>query len=139
MASAQEAYEQAPPGEQVIGWQLDREQREQLLARWPPRYPRAVADHVTLRSRVAAHATLPAERECLVVGRADDGRGVEAMVVQVAGTSRRPDGGTYHITWSLAEGREARESNQVIAERGFSPVEPPVPVALRPAAYPRSQ
>ena len=32
----------------VIGWKLDKGEREQLLARFPPRYPEAVADHVTL-------------------------------------------------------------------------------------------
>jgi hypothetical protein len=57
------------------------------------------------------------------------------MVVQVEGSSERPDGGTYHITWSLAPGRKAVESNDVIARFRWHPVEPPVPVTLQPARF----
>ena len=41
---------------------------------------------------------------------------------EVDGTIARPDGGTWHITWSLAEGRAAKESNDVIAAHGFAPL-----------------
>ena len=57
------------------------------------------------------------------------------MVVTVDGTTNRPDGSTYHITWSLSSGRKARESNDVIRERGWSPIDPPVPVKLEPARF----
>jgi hypothetical protein len=46
------------------------------------------------------------------VGEADDGAGVQALVVRIGGTTERPDGAIYHITWSLAEGREAREEQR---------------------------
>ena len=120
----------------VIGWKLDRAQRTELLARFPPKYPQAVADHVTLKSHVSDSAGLPAERSGLIVGCADDGRGVQAMVVQIGGTSDRPGGGTYHITWSLAEGRDPHESNDVIAGSGWEPINPAVPVRLQPARFP---
>lgn len=132
MVSAKQAHEQARPGESGIGWKLDRAQREELLARFPPVYPNAVADHVTLTSRVASDSALPEEEGGEIVGRSDDGQGVEAMVVRICGTTDRPDGSTYHITWSRAEGRQAKESNDVIAQRGWQPIEPPVPVSLRP-------
>jgi hypothetical protein len=93
---------------------------------------------VTLRSRVAEDARLPPRCTGVIVGRSDDEAGVEAMVVEVDGTVDRPGGGTYHITWSLDEGREARESNEVIARHGWQPVVPPVPVTLEPAGFPRS-
>ena len=54
------------------------------------------------------------------MGVADDGAGVQALVVEIGGTTRRPDGATYHIAWSLAPGREAVESNDVIRERGWT-------------------
>jgi hypothetical protein len=138
MPTASEAYRQAPPGDSVIGWKLDRAERDALLARFPPRYARPVADHVTLRSRVAGHAPVPTDTVGAIVGRSDDGRGVEAMVVRIDGTTDRPDGSTFHITWSLEEGREARESNDVIRAHGCTPLEPPVPVQLRGACFPRS-
>ena len=54
------------------------------------------------------------------MGVADDGEGVQALVVEIGGTTRRPDGSTYHITWSLVGGREAVESNDAIRERGWA-------------------
>ncbi|GAB3645410.1 hypothetical protein [Ramlibacter alkalitolerans] len=138
MLTATEAYQQAAPGDSVIGWKLDRAERDRLLAQFPPRYARPIADHVTLRSRVSEQAGLPPTTVGVIVGRSDDGTGVEAMVVQVDGSVQRPDGGTYHITWSLQEGREAKESNDAIAGHGWRVVEPPVPVRLRAASFPRS-
>lgn len=135
MPAAPEAFATAGSGDSVIGWTLSPEQRAELLLMFPPAYAEAVADHVTLRSRAAADAALPDERDCEIVGRADDGQGVEAMVVRIGGTTDRPDGSTYHITWSLAEGRQARESNDVIAALGWTPLGLPVPVALTPACF----
>ena len=76
------------------------------------------------RPSAAADAPLPPEADGEIVGRADDGSGVEAMVVRLGGTTDRPDGSTYHITWSLADGRRAKESNDVIAARGWTDVRP---------------
>ncbi len=135
-ASAHEAYQQARPGGHVLGWSLERAQRKQLLSRFPPRYACVVADHVTLRPKVAADAPLPPRDQALIIGRCDDGHGVEALVVRMAGTTDRPDGSTYHITWSLAKGRQARESNDAIAAGGWEPIEPPVPVRLQPKLDP---
>ena len=120
----------------VIGWKLDRARREALLEQFPPRYGEVVADHVTLRSGAAPGAPLPAPAEAEIVGRADDGKGVEAMVVRLDGTTGRPDGSTYHITWSLAPGRRAKESNDVIAAHGWTAFDLPIPVLLTPARWP---
>ena len=118
----------------VIGWKLDREQRSALLERFEPRYDEPVADHVTLGVD-ARSKPLPGPVESAIIGRSDDGKGVQAMVVTIDGTTDRPDGSTYHITWSLAPGRKAKESNDVIREKGWSPVDPPVPVKLQPARF----
>jgi len=119
----------------VIGWKLDRGERETLLRKFPPRYREVVADHVTLASKDAPDALLPDESEGEIVGRADDASGVEAMVVRIGGTTDRPDGSTYHITWSLADGRRARESNDVIAAHGWVAFDEPVPISLEPARF----
>lgn len=121
--------------ETILGWKLDRGDRAALLARFAPRYSETVADHVTFARKDAA-PPMPDAARATVIGRADDGEGVEALVVEVAGTSKRPAGGTYHITWSLAEGREARESNAVIARCGWRPVEGRPTVGLTAAEWP---
>jgi hypothetical protein len=133
--TAAQAFREARPGRRVIGWRLDAGERAALLARFAPRYANAVADHVTLRAHVHEKSALPPATTGAIVGRSDDGRGVEAMVVQLDGGTGRPDGGTYHITWSLGPGRRAVQSNDVIAARGWEAIDPPVPVRLLPALF----
>jgi hypothetical protein len=125
----------ARPGS-VIGWKLDREQRNELLRRFQPRYRDAIADHVTLQANAEAHS-LPDPVEGMIVGRADDGDSLEAMVVTIDGETGRPDGSVFHITWSLdkAKGRQARESNALLKECEWQPLEP-IPVKLDPARFP---
>jgi hypothetical protein len=137
--SPQHAHERArkTSGQTVIGWALDREERVELLLQFPPVYPNVVADHVTLTARVARDAPLPDIVHGEIIGRADDGAGVEAMVVRIEGTTDRPDGSTYHITWSLGPGRRPKESNDVIAKLGWQAIELPMPVKLTPRSWPR--
>src|SRR3954465_8802294 len=111
--------------ETIIGWKLDRAQRAELLQQFLPHYPNVDADHVTFR-RAPPDAPLPDEAEAEIVGRADDGAGVEAMVVRLDGTTDRPDASPWHIPWSLAEGRRAQESNDVIAARGWTAFDLPM-------------
>ena len=135
--SAQEASANAGEGDSVIGWKLDREQRKELLQQFPPRYGNPDADHVTLRTEAADDSELPDETLGEIVGRADDGQGVEAMAVAIGGTTDRPGGGTYHITWSLGPGRKAQESNHVLAAGGWTAFDLPMPVKLIPSCWPR--
>ena len=125
----------AKPGT-VIGWKLDREQRDRLLRQFPAQYADAIADHVTLRTNAAADP-LPAPVEAAIVGRADDGDSLECMVATIDGTTDRPDGSTFHITWSLdqSKGREARESNDLLKESGWSRFDQAVPIKLDPARF----
>ena len=90
--TAQQAAAQAGRGTSVTGWKLDRDQRRELLQQFPPRFRNVIADHVTLQSKVADDAPLPQESEGEIVGRVDDGSGVEAMIVSIGGTTNRPDG-----------------------------------------------
>ena len=123
----------AKPGT-VIGWTLDRDERKALLEQFPPRYAEAIADHVTLRSN-AASDPLPGPVEAQIVGRTDHGDSLEALVVAIDGTVDRPDGSTFHITWSLGPGRRARESNDVLRDKGWDPLGEPIPISLRPARF----
>ena len=78
---------------------------------------------------------LPSEAEGFVVGVADDGAGVRAPVIEIGGTTRRPDGSTYHVTWSLADGREAVESNDAIRERGWAAAPQRHRIRLEPEVF----
>jgi hypothetical protein len=121
----------------VTGWKLDAEDRERLLERFRPVFPDVVADHVTLRTDTNAGTPLPRETRGQVVGEIDDGAGVQALVVEIGGTTDRSDGSTYHVTWSLdcARSRRPVESNDVIARLGWRSLPEPVPIRLHPARF----
>jgi hypothetical protein len=115
----------------ATGWKLPTDERERLLRRFPPKYENVIADHVTLQ----VGGPLPNRSDAGIVGRADDGDSLECLVVELDGATDRPDGSTYHITWSLGRGRKAVESNDVLREYGWEPIKPPIPLELEPARF----
>ncbi len=119
-----------------VGRLLHPEDRENLLAAFPPAYPRVVARHIALEGGEPPDFPLPGEAEGFVVGVANDGAGVQALVVEIGGATRRPDGSTYHITWSLGARRRATESNDVIRERGWTATSERHRVRLAPKTLP---
>ena len=124
----------AKPGT-VTGWKLAPDERQQLIRRFPPRYENVVADHVTLRTGATPSTPLPRKPNAAIVGRADDGSSLECLVVEMDGTTDRPDGSTYHITWSLGPSRKARESNDVLREKGWNLLPAPIDISLEPARF----
>lgn len=136
MPSPDDTVRHARSGRSVVGWKLDPAERGALLERFAPRYDKVVADHVTLAAKVAADTPLPEPVDAEAVGHVDDGRGVEALVIAVGGSSERPDGSIYHVTWSLAPGRQARESNDVLAKGSWQPFRDTIPLTLVPARWP---
>lgn len=133
MSDAKTIVAKARRGNRVVGWRLPTPDRRLLLERFEPRYKHIVADHVTLSVNVATGTTLPEPVDAQVVGHADDGQGVEALVVAIEGSTDRPGGGIYHMTWSLEPGRTAKESNDVLVRKGWTALAETVPVKLSPA------
>src|SRR3546814_11792178 len=76
----------------VTGWKLDRNVRAQLLERFPPTWPDVIADHVTLQAGASANEPLPAQEAAEIVGKVDDGEGLQALIVSIDGSTDRPDG-----------------------------------------------
>ena len=120
----------------VIGWKVDRSQREELLKRYRPRYANVDTDHITLRAN-AGDAQLPPDVDARIVGHVDDGDSLEAMVVEVDGTSDRPDGSIFHITWSLdkSKDRKPRESNELLKDGDWKRFDEPVAIRVKPAKF----
>jgi hypothetical protein len=119
----------------VTGWKLPKDERERLLEQFPPEYDRTIADHVTLHAGASEDTPLPKEVEARVVGRADDGESLECLVVEIDGTTHRPDGSTYHITWSLGPGRRAKESNDVLSKQGWEEIRRPIEIRIEPSRF----
>lgn len=136
MPDPEDIVRSASPGSSVVGWKLDPAQRDELLKELTPRYGKVVADHVTLAANVDRDTPLPEAVTAEAIGHIDDDRGVEALVVAIAGSTDRPDGSIYHITWSLGPGRRAKESNNVLANGPWRPLREPIPLSLSPARWP---
>jgi hypothetical protein len=116
------------------GWILDAQDRERLLVAFPPRYANVIAHHVTYWGKKGAQSSPPEPATFKVVGHADDGRGIEALVVSVDGSCDRPDGSIYHITWSLDPGSGLKpvDSNRLIADVGWTDTHMPHPFKAEP-------
>lgn len=119
------------------GWLLPEADRAALLAAFPPVYPNVIAHHVTLKFPAKADSNIPEETSGSVIGVADDGEGVQALVVEIGGTVKRPDGKVFHITWSLdrAKGFSAHMSNDVIRTKGWKALAEPIDINLEPKFF----
>ena len=117
----------------TIGWKLDAKCREALLERFPPRYSEVLADHVSLLDNAEGDLPVPV-LDAEIVGRVDDGTGVEAMVVSLYGSVDRYDGNAWHIPWSHAAGRDAAESRKLIDQIGWTELDA-APLRLKPAQW----
>lgn len=117
------------------GFELTEKDRAMLAARFSPRFPDFIGHHVTWEFGVE-NAELPAVDKLEVVGYACDGS-LECLVVRYAGTTRRPDGGTLHITWSLdrSAGRKPVDSNTLLATAGFWAGDHPITLTCVPTLF----
>lgn len=111
---------------------LDSKSRRELAKRFPPKYPELLGHHTTVKFGVPKDAPKPRPAKVEVVGYADDGEGLEALVVAVDGKVNRPDGSLYHITWSLDRslGRKPVHSNKLV-QSGYEPVDN-IPITTTP-------
>jgi hypothetical protein len=112
-------------------WLLDMTERQALMERFPPEYTNAVGHHVTLDYGVTQDHPLPTQFTGRIVGDIHD-KGVQALVVEIDGNTKRPDGQTYHITWSL-EPHKFPENSKQLLEKGWFPLEDPIEITLIPA------
>lgn len=87
--------------EAYTAYVLDDASKNILAERFPPKYPEFIGHHITVEFGVPADTDVPVPANIKVIGYKDSGDGLEALVVSVNGSTRRPDGQTYHITWSL--------------------------------------
>jgi hypothetical protein len=102
-------------------WVLSQEDRDLLSEVFPPQYEKWIGHHITQAFGVTEDMLDRADHEFKVVGRVDSGDGLEALIVEIDGSSNRPDGSIYHITWSLDPDKyKPKDSNALIARLGPS-------------------
>lgn len=116
------------------GFELNRKSRQMLLAKFPPKFPDVYAEHVTYKFGVGEDAVPSEPKSAEIVGYVSD-NSLEALVVAINGKTTRPDGKTFHITWSLdkSKGRKPVHSNNLI-EADWEKIQP-VPIRLHPKFF----
>jgi len=100
---------------------IDEESRKRLVEQFPMKYETHVGHHITIMTPATDESILPNDDNTIinVVGIRDSGDGLEVLVVSVNGTINRPDGGMYHITWSLdIDKYSPKDSNELLASYG---------------------
>jgi hypothetical protein len=105
--------------------------RHALSLQFPPKFSSWVGDHVT-----HVFGTSPTgdhygtEKVVHLVGHMCNPAGLEAFVVSVDGGTTRPDGKTYHLTWSLDRDAGFRpvNSNTLVTTGQVVPINPPIPI-----------
>lgn len=99
---------------------LTDESREKLMEKFPPKYEKVIAHHITVKFGVPEGTELPPEADIKVIGYADSGDGIEALVVAIDGNSLRGGGKYYHITWSLDPDKyKPVDSNELIGYNNY--------------------
>ncbi len=118
------------------GWEIGEEDRAMLLTLFRPQFPDVIAHHVTLSPGVKKGTPAPDAADIRVVGYVK-GEGVEALIVEVNGTTKRERGGHYHITWSIDReaGFQPVHSNDLIAEKGFERIVSVIPIKTIPKVF----
>ena len=116
-----------------LAYTLSASSRNDLLHHFKPKYPEVIAGHVTYKFPAKSTDPLPpVVHESRVVGY-EDGDGIEAVVVEINGSTKRPDGGLFHITISLdkSKGKKPSHSSGMVNKK-FTHVSP-ITIHLTPA------
>jgi hypothetical protein len=117
-----------------LAYKLSPSSREQLIHHFKPKYPEVICGHVTYKFPAKSTDDLPPEvHDAHVIGYEDSGDGLEALVIEINGNSKRPDGKLFHITHSLdrAKGKKPVHSNDLVNKK-FTHVSP-IAIHLTPA------
>jgi hypothetical protein len=111
---------------------LSESSRRDLLKHFEPKNPEVICHHVTYQFPASVGDLPPAVREAHVVGYAEKD-GLEALVVEINGNTKRPDGKLFHVTLSLDRTKKIKpvHSNDLVAS-GYKHVAP-IAIHLTPA------
>lgn len=94
---------------------LTDKSRKEILEKFKPAYSNVVCHHITVAFGVDKDEPIPEmPKSVKIVGHIDSKTGIEGLLVEVNGNTKRPDGKLYHITLSLGQDRKPVETNDVI-------------------------
>lgn len=126
-----------------VGWELAAVSRNTLLGLFPPKFPKVIGHHITFKFGTGDMSAMPELLSASVVGYTSDHRGIEGLIVAINGTTDRPDGSTYHITWSLDPNLQYNEkmvykpvvTNLIIKTHGWLKLHTPINISVTPKVF----
>ena len=112
-------------------WMLSQNAKTQITNLFGQAHPDLIGNHVTYM--FGKDAVLPKEAKINLIGHCVTDK-VECFVVEVDGSMVRPDGGIYHLTWSLDKSKGAKpvDSNKAIESNGFVHLDSPIAIKTQP-------
>jgi hypothetical protein len=118
------------------GYELSEDSRNKLKQIFPPKYSELLGHHITHKFGTKNENDIPDQPNTVqVVGYVDDGKGIEGLLVEIDGTTKRADGSLFHITWSLdrSQGYKPAHTNNII--EGATPLKKPVSITVTPKMF----
>jgi len=109
-----------------LAYELSDASRSELLKHFEPKYDDVICQHVTYKFPAKVGDDMPpAVKRAQVVGYEDSKDGIEALVINIDGSTKRGDGGLYHITLSLdrSKGKKPVHSNDML-KKNYQHVSP---------------
>lgn len=116
------------------GYSLNDVSRSMLKVLFPPSHDRFIGEHITEVFGVGDNAKLPKPpNDVKVIGYYRNNL-VEFFTVSIDGKTDRPNGGKYHITWSINESKGAKpvDSNKYIE---LAEKIDPIPIEATPKLF----
>lgn len=102
---------------------LTDKSRKEILEKFPPAYEKIIAHHITLKYGTSQQEPAPLMPHLVrIIGYINSNDGVEGLLVDVDGTTIRPDGNKFHITLSISNNRKPVETNNYTSIT--QPIEP---------------
>lgn len=103
--------------------------REKLLKRFPPKYARVVADHLTAEGLRSMDKVIEGPATGAVIGESVGG-GIQSLIVTVNGNETTADGTPFHITWSAEPGVSTGTAGESAKKHGFARLKSPIAIDL---------
>lgn len=112
-----------------LAFVLSENARAILLLSFHPRFSKVYAQHVTVEFKLTAEKLEAIKKQFgsrLKVTATGMCRSsvIECVTIRVNGDTRRPDGGTYHLTYSLELPKRPVDSNELLLAFGGQPQYP---------------
>ena len=102
---------------------LTESAKTELLGKYPPKFSKVIAHHVTYRRSAKESDPIPEVDSVRVIGYCSN-EFIECMVVRIGPDLLREDGKIYHITLSHAEGHKPVESNALLTSVPWEAIDP---------------